>query len=144
MVKTHPVLGVGSGNFTVVEADYLIFPGAIRRDDLILDKPYVAHNIYLHVLAEMGVIGLALFIGLFVLSLNCAIRAVAIFKRRREPSLEILGRAIVVAILGMLAADFFASEQYNKQLWLLLALCPALLAIAHRTPEPSAPASVHH
>jgi hypothetical protein len=39
----------------------------------------------------------------------------------------------------MLAADFFASEQYSKQLWLLLAMGPALLALAQRAPDPSHP-----
>jgi hypothetical protein len=28
--------------------------------------------------------------------------------------------------------DFFLSDQFSKQLWLLLALCPALLSIAGR------------
>jgi hypothetical protein len=48
----------------------------------------------------------------------------------------VLGRALVIALVGMLAADFFASEQYSKQLWLLLALGPALLALAQRVPDP--------
>jgi hypothetical protein len=38
-----------------------------------------------------------------------------------------------LALAGMLAADFFVSEQYSKQLWLLLALGPSLLAIAHHS-----------
>jgi hypothetical protein len=33
-------------------------------------------------------------------------------------------------LVGLLAADFFGSRQYSKQLWLLLSLCPALLAIS--------------
>ena len=35
--------------------------------------------------------------------------------------MEIVARAMVVALVGILAADFFVSEQYGKQLWLLLA-----------------------
>jgi hypothetical protein len=44
---------------------------------------------------------------------------------------------MVIATIGLLATQFFASEQYSKQLWLLLAMGPALLALA-RTP-PSRP-----
>jgi O-antigen ligase len=135
MVQANPVLGVGSGNYTIAEGDYLLFPGAIQRGDFIVDKPLVAHNIYLHVLAEMGVIGLALFLAVLALCISSAVRAVAIFHRRGERSLEMLGRALVVALAAILAADFFVSEQYNKQLWLLLAMGPALLAMARRAPE---------
>ena len=130
MVEANPVKGVGSGNFTTAEAHYLLEPGTIERDDLILDEPFVAHNIYLHVLAELGIVGLVLFLGALAVTLGCAVRAVALFRRRDERVPELLGRALVAGIAAILAAGFFASEQYNKQLWLLLAMCPALLAIA--------------
>jgi hypothetical protein len=32
--------------------------------------------------------------------------------------------------VALLAMDFFLSDQFSKQLWLLLALCPAMLSIA--------------
>jgi F0F1-type ATP synthase assembly protein I len=35
-----------------------------------------------------------------------------------------------VALIGILTADFFISEQFSKQLWLLLGLGPALLGVA--------------
>jgi O-antigen ligase len=135
MVKANPVRGVGSGNFTIAEPHYLLAPGSIGRPELILDTPLVAHNIYLHVLAEMGIVGLTLFLAVLALSIGSAIRAVSIFRLRRERSLEVLGRALVIALAGVLAADFFVSEQYSKQLWVLLAMGPALLAIARCAPD---------
>jgi len=36
-------------------------------------------------------------------------------------------------LVGILAADFFISEQFGKQLWLLLGLGPALYGVARRT-----------
>ena len=55
-----------------------------------------------------------------------------------------------LALTGILVADFFSSEQYSKQLWLLLAMGPALLAIARQgrteddavRPVTSSPAAV--
>jgi hypothetical protein len=47
--------------------------------------------------------------------------------------MELLSRALLVGLAGVLAADFFISEEFSKQLWLLLGLGPALLAIAHAT-----------
>ena len=76
--------------------------------------------------------GLALFLSFIALAMRCAIKAVSIFRRRGERSMELMGRAIVVALAGILAADFFLSEQYSKQLWLLLAMGPALLSLARR------------
>ena len=143
MVRANPVLGVGSGNYTVVERDYLLTePGAIQRGDLIVTTPLPAHNIYLHIVAEMGIIGLVLFVSILWLSIRSAVKAVGIFRANGQRSLEILGRALVVALAGILAADFFVSDQYSKQLWVMLALGPALLAIARRpgrvAPRPGA------
>ena len=42
--------------------------------------------------------------------------------------MEIIARGLLVAMIGDPGADFFVSEQYSKQLWLLLALGPALEA----------------
>jgi O-antigen ligase len=135
MVRANPIIGVGSGNYTVAEPHYfLTSPGEIQRGDLIVDTPFPAHNIYLQAWAEMGVIGLALFLSVIVLSVRAAVKAVTLFRASGEQSMEILGRVLVIALAGILAADFFAPDQYSKQLWLLLAVGPALLAIARRSP----------
>ena len=49
--------------------------------------------------------------------------------------MELLSRGVFLGLVGILTADFFASEQFSKQLWLLLGLAPALLAIATRSEE---------
>ena len=43
-----------------------------------------------------------------------------------------IARATFVGLTGILAADFFVSGQFSKQLWLLLGLGPALLAMSKR------------
>ena len=47
--------------------------------------------------------------------------------------MELFARGVIVALVGILAADFFISEQFGKQLWLLLGLGPALYGVARRT-----------
>lgn len=132
MVQAEPVHGIGVGQFQTSAVHYLIAPGTIRRSDLIIDQPKVAHNIYLHVLAETGVVGLAAFLFILGFSLRCALRAARTFRSRGDPAMDLLSRAVFVGLIGILSADFFASEQFSKQLWLLLGLGPALLAMAHR------------
>jgi O-antigen ligase len=130
MVEDQPLLGVGAGNFPVASIHYLLEPGSLLRTDFIVDNPKVAHNTYLNVLAELGVVGLALFLAVIAFPLGWAARAVAFAARAGDRQLEVLARAMVVVIVGLLAADFFGSRQYSKQLWLLLGLCPVLLQIS--------------
>jgi O-antigen ligase len=130
MVEDQPLLGVGAGNFPVASIHYLLEPGSLLRTDFIVDNPKVAHNTYLNVLAELGVVGLALFLAVIAFPLGWAARAVAFAARAGDRQLEVLARAMVVVIVGLLAADFFGSRQYSKQLWLLLGLCPVLLQLS--------------
>jgi O-antigen ligase len=114
---------------------YLIAPGTIRRSDLIVDQPKVAHNIYLHILAEMGIVGLVPFLLILAFSLRCALLAGREFGRRGDTAFDLVSRSVFVGLIGILSADFFASEQFSKQLWLLLGIGPALLAMAQRRDE---------
>ena len=68
----HPVIGVGIGNFQVVESHYVLRPGAIDRIQYLTDVPYLVHNTYLQLLAESGVIGLVAFLLVIVLTLRAA------------------------------------------------------------------------
>jgi O-antigen ligase len=133
MVEAEPIKGVGAGNFPIESIHYLLEPGALQRDDFIVDEPKVAHNTYLGVLAELGVIGLALFLSVIAFSLWCAAKAARVAERCGDRTIEILSRALFVALMGLLAADFFVSREYSKQLWLLMALCPVVLELSRRS-----------
>jgi putative inorganic carbon (hco3(-)) transporter len=139
MVEAHPIRGVGAGNFQVSAVHYVLKPGSIRYDYFI-DHPKVAHNTYLQVLAELGFVGLGLFLTLIVFAFTCIVKAARRFAESKDRDMELLTRGVLLALIGILAADFFISGQFSKQLWLLLGMCPALLAIASRTartPKPS-------
>ena len=72
-------------------------------------------------------------LAIIAFSIACAARAARLFREQGDVRLEMLTWAFLVATVGVLATDFFQSEQYSKQLWLLLALGPALLGLARRT-----------
>jgi hypothetical protein len=44
--------------------------------------------------------------------------------------MELLARALIAALAGILVADIFISEQFSKALWLLLAMGPAMLSVS--------------
>lgn len=131
-VKQNPVAGVGAGNFKTTAREYLRQPGAIATTLEIIRTPKVAHNIYLEILAELGIIGFLLFGAVILFCLRCAFLAARAYAARGDPAGEAMSRAALVAAIGMLAAGFFISQEYDKQLWLVLALGPAMLAISRR------------
>jgi O-antigen ligase len=136
-VNDKPVLGVGAGSFKAASVHYLLEPGTLIRDEFIVDEPHVPHNIYLNVLVELGAIGLVLFLGVLGFCLLAALRAARAFERLGDGTSEVLARGLLVALAGLLAAEFFSSQLYSKQLWLLLATAPALLAVARRSASQS-------
>jgi O-antigen ligase len=132
MFEANPVKGVGASNFQNSSIHYLLQPGATVRSDQIVDEPAIAHNTYLQTIAELGVVGGIGLLAIFSFGLSCAWRAARLCARIGEQGLEILSRALIVALVATYVGDFFITNQYSKQLWLLLGLAPAYLAIARR------------
>ena len=131
MVEANPGHGVGAGNFNVSSVHYLLVePGAIERSGFIVDTPAVAHNVYLEILAELGIPGLTLFLLLIGISTATALRAARMFRRLGEEDLELIARAVVVSLCSTFAADFFLAAEFSKLLWLLLSLGPAMVGVA--------------
>ena len=131
MFEDKPLTGAAAGNFQVSSIHYLLAePGALREDTYVVDQPAVAHNAYLSILTEFGIPGLAMFMTIVIASIACAYRAAKEFGKRGDPGMELIAGSVAVALVALLAADLFVSEQYNKQLWLLMALSPAMLSIA--------------
>ena len=129
----HPLAGVGAGNFEAVEAHFVLRPGAISRIQYLVDVPHLVHNTYLQLLAETGVIGLALYLVVVIGCLRAAWQAVRRFEARGLPQLADLARAVLMGTVAMLVALFFISDGDDLRLWVLLALGPALLTLAGRS-----------
>jgi O-antigen ligase len=145
MFRAHPVLGVGSGNFMVAERFFLQQPGLITDANLVIGAvPQPAQNVYLSFLAELGIPGLLIFVTILLSAFTCAWRAALIFKRRDMPDMELLARCLLLALVAMMTANVFLTDDYSKQLWLIIGLCPAVLALARSerfaAAEPARPA----
>lgn len=144
MIADHPIRGIGSGQFQTASVHYLLQPGALERGDLILVKPKVAHNTYLNITAELGIVGGLLFLAIVAVCVGCAFAAVRRFRAAGDERMEILGRGLLIGLLGYLVTLLFISEDHSKLAWLLFALGPVMLAVA-RSPsgedadDPAAP-----
>jgi len=131
MFENHPVRGVGIDNFTVLAPAYLERDLNITRSDLILRPDATeVHNTYLNVLAELGLVGGLLFVGLLAGVLAVACRATRALARAGDRQTELMARGLVIGASGMLTAYFFFSAQFEKPLWIVLGALAALSTVA--------------
>lgn len=91
IIAEHPLLGVGQGNFPSASPNFgLADVGGVAFDH--------AHNLFLNVAAELGLIGLALLV-LFLVTLATSARAAL---AHRESKLYPLALAASASLLGVL------------------------------------------
>lgn len=136
IIGDNPIVGVGAGNFQVVEPTYAVNTINLPNVTFIVDTPKVAHNTYLELFAELGFVGVGAFGALVVGAFVWAGRAVRAFAQSGDLTMELLGRGLIVGLIGMLSAYTFISGQYEKQLWLLLGLGVGLYSVARPRGRP--------
>lgn len=114
MTVDHPVLGMGPGAFALHHGDFLTsLPDDVNHP---LD---VAHNTWLELSSELGVLGLLAFVTMLAVAF-----AQAWSVRRRDP----VAAGVCVGLVGAVVAATFVTEQYYLPLWLLCALAVGVAA----------------
>jgi O-antigen ligase len=131
MAQDYPITGVGIENFVRHSRAYVRRPGSLEFVAF-TEQPYVPHNVYIGLLAELGVVGLGLYLALLATCMAAAAKAARRFEARAELQAAALAQATVVAILGSAVASFFISNPTDGRTWILLGLGPALLAMSRR------------
>lgn len=112
MLADHPLLGVGPGGF---RSEY----AAASRNAEIDEQSPVAHNIYLEIGAELGLPGLACFLGAVAMAFVATERVLRTGAELR-PML-----AVQASLVAALVASTFLSEQYYLPIWSLVAVAIA-------------------
>jgi O-antigen ligase len=128
--RSHPLVGVGLGNFIIQEPHYVLRPGALSDVLLIVEQPHVAHNMYLQTFAELGIIGFVLLLGVVASLVVYGLRAARRFDAAGESSLATLTRGVVVAEIAVFTALVFLSDGPDERFWVLFGLGAALLGLA--------------
>jgi O-antigen ligase len=127
MALDHPILGVGPGRFGDEVENYVL------NNPVSIERP-VAHNAYLEILAENGLLAAAAFMAILVLAwrdLQTARRGAAL---RGPPELLGLVSTVQGALVAVIVAGFFGSEQTSPPYWLLAGIA-AILARQVRVPD---------
>ncbi|MEW5894169.1 MAG: O-antigen ligase family protein [Candidatus Omnitrophota bacterium] len=112
----HPVFGIGIGNYYYECRKYQ--PIHAGR----------AHNMYLEILAEMGIVGGFLFLLIFFRTLK-SLKTMG----TNEGSLQSYMLGIYIGLFAFLIPAIFLHAQHDKVLWLLVFLTLALENIYQKT-----------
>jgi putative inorganic carbon (hco3(-)) transporter len=119
----HPVLGVGPGQFPNYYRDYADEIGiSVRAADR------EAHNLYLGIAAETGILGLVAFFG----AIGATFVQLARARRRAlplRPDLAAIAAGFMLALVGYLASGLFLHLSYARYFWLVLALAGATATV---------------
>lgn len=106
--QEHPLLGLGAGTFRYAWRLYGPEAGSGRV--------YAAHNIFLQVIADLGFLGLALFLGFIGAVLGPLMEAA------RERERGWLARALAASVVGYLVTCLFAGFLVAVHFYVLFAL----------------------
>jgi O-antigen ligase len=124
MSEDHPLLGVGSNNYTVAMPAY-------ETRDRAREWAYTVHNKYLLVLAETGVAGLVAFLWFLVAGLRAGRRAAG----TADPALAMIAVGFTAGLAGQcvhMGVESFRGRPVMQGLFLTAGLLTALAAMAAR------------
>lgn len=118
MLWESPLTGKGLGNFKSVAALYATESGT--------GKVFIAHNTYIELGAELGVLGLVSFLAILVGTFRALerVQSHAASSSQLIPAHFALG--LEAGLVGYAVAAFFVSAQYQKLFWLMVFLSMCL------------------
>ena len=122
MTAQRPLVGVGPGRFVELSDRYLL------DDPLGIEAP-VAHNAYLQVLAELGLLGTVAFAGVLLATVGSAAPDAHGLPRRRRRRRPRLATALQGSMVTTLVTAAFLSVHLASGFWLLAALATALATV---------------
>lgn len=130
MVKRYPALGVGHFNFAPYYNAY--FP-----EDVLYERAQLAHNIFIQVGADLGLIGLSVYLVLiwYGFYIPRRVRQILAAAGRESDWRFLVSKGLVVGFIGYLVAGQFVSIAYYPYHFIHLAFCLALLNSLRDLPQ---------
>jgi putative inorganic carbon (HCO3(-)) transporter len=119
--RDHPLLGVGPGGFFRRYSQ----EEANKLDLRFIGKNRRAHNMYLEIGADTGMLGLAVFLAIVAVTMAQLNRAARWWREAGREDLALLGQAFLMALVAYMAAALFLQLSYQRYFWFLLALANA-------------------
>ncbi|WP_371368516.1 hypothetical protein SRRS_20660 [Sporomusa rhizae] len=118
MILDNPLFGIGWGSYWMVYPDY----------DFFLNNPAArivhAHNMYLHIAAEIGIPGLLVFLGIIYCHTK---KAIDILGQTRNQQVAGLMLGVIAAVVGLAVNGFTDYIMFNIQMSMLFWLLNAVI-----------------
>jgi O-antigen ligase len=130
LARESPIVGLGLANFQVHKPAVALEIGEVQNASAIAEQPLVAHNTYLQLWVDSGVIGLVLFLAIVAFCTWCSLRAGRDFTAAGRRDLAALSRSVAVSVVSMLGSAAFLTMSRDYRFWLLLAIGPVLLSLS--------------
>lgn len=129
MIKAHPVIGVGAGVFM---KSYKGYKDPVEYRNVVTLDEMKAHNNFLHMAGEIGLLGLAIFLWLlyrlFKESLN-------IYRKLKDHFIKLFSLSLIVCLISFLVNGLTESSLYYSRVslifWYLAGLSLALKKFSH-------------
>ena len=125
MFLSQPITGVGCGSFILYHEKYL---NPVAQKLLYMGGHPHAHNIFLHILAEMGIIGL---IGTIIFITILLVKLFKMAKRSNSKEGKVISSILIIMSFGFLLSQQFdflmAATSHGREILLTY----LLLAIIH-------------
>ncbi|MCX5703355.1 MAG: O-antigen ligase family protein [Candidatus Omnitrophica bacterium] len=113
MIKDHPIIGLGANTYMKNYKKYKEFPE--YRGVITIDYAY-AHSNFLHMAAEIGLVGLAIFIWLlYRLFTVCG----NIYRRLEDNFLKVISLSLSACLISFLINGLTESSLYSSRVALL-------------------------
>lgn len=125
----HPLLGVGYGNYDILYQDTARLNGLMSRGE-----GREAHNLFLEILAERGLLGFAVFSGLIGSAIWLANRGAVIMRLAGHQLESAFWYATTLSIIAYLATSLFLHEAFTTSFWAIIALASASLQFHSEDP----------
>jgi O-antigen ligase len=115
----HPTIGVGPEMYRRHYPDYARVAGGRVRPNT-----REAHSLPIHIAAEHGALGLALFGGIFLVTIRDLLRARRRLARSR-PDQALLASGVLLAVVAFLTTSVFLHASFIRYQWFVVALAAA-------------------
>jgi O-antigen ligase len=117
MFREHPLLGVGLNNYAV---HYQKYSRQLGIDSRLENR--AAHNLYLEIAAETGLLGLSVFGALLAFTFTGLARSYRALEEAERWHEANMVRAFTIGFIGYLTAALFLHAAYPRYFWLLLGI----------------------
>ena len=125
----HPVLGVGPGQYLhFYSVYYQALPEISIRE---IAEPRRAHSLYLELGAELGTIGLFVFLAIPLLLLR-DLRVLRLGLAERRPDLARLAACFSLVLLAYLGTGVFLHLAFERYYWFMVGMTAAAAGVLHK------------